>query len=271
MGYFNYAITGLFDVLLWPFRTLPPIWGLAFVSVLAGVVMLLIFKLTSRQEKIRAAKDLIKGYLLQIRLYRDDLPLMFAAQKGILKANLTYLKYSVVPIVFIIVPVVLVMIQLNLRYGAAPMEPRQAFIVKAIFDGRIPDDVALSGGEDFTVEAPPVRIERLREVDWRVRADEPANGTLTITANGNEIKKKVIVGDGPVRHVPAKRASGIYDQLMFPGEAPIESASGVKSIEVIYPPPEFYVLGIGFSWIIVFFALSVAGGFALKRLFKVEV
>jgi hypothetical protein len=181
------------------------------------------------------------------------------------------LKYSVVPIVFIIVPVVLVMIQLNLRYGAAPMEPGQAFIVKAVFDGRIPDDVALSGGEDFTVEAPPVRIERLREVDWRVRADEPANGTLTITANGKEIKKKVIVGDGPVRRVPAKRASGIYDQLMFPGEAPIDSASRIKSIEVIYPPPELYVLGIGFSWIIVFFALSVAGGFALKRLFKVEV
>jgi hypothetical protein len=245
MGYFNYAITGLFDALLWPFRTLPPIWGLAFVSVLTGVVMLLIFKLTSRQEKIRAAKDLIKGYLLQIRLYRDDLGLMFAAQKGILKANLTYLKYSVVPIAFIIVPVVLII--------------------------RIPDDVALSGGEGFAVEAPPVRIERLREVDWRVRADEPGNGTLTITADGKEVAKKVVVGAGPVRRIPAKRASGIYDQLMFPGEAPIDSASGVKSVEVIYPPPGLYILGIGFSWIIVFFALSVVGGFALKGLFKVEV
>jgi hypothetical protein len=271
MGYFNYAITGLFDALLWPFRTLPPIWGLAFVSVLTGIVMLFIFKLTSRQEKIKAAKDLIKGYLLQIRLYRDDLPLMFAAQKGILKANLTYLKYSVVPIIFIIVPVVLIMIQLNLRYGAAPMESGQAFIVKAVFDGRVPDDVALSGGEGFTVEAPPVRIERLREVDWRVRATEPGNGTLTITADGTEVAKKVIVGAGPVRRISTKRASGLYDQLMFPGEAPIESASGVKSIEVIYPPPGLYVLGIGFSWIIVFFALSVVGGFALKGLFKVEV
>jgi hypothetical protein len=271
MGYFNYAITGLFDVLLWPFRTLPPIWGLAFVSVLTGIVMLFIFKLTSRQERIRAAKDLIKGYLLQIRLYRDDLSLMFAAQKGILKANLTYLKYSVVPIAFIIVPVVLIMIQLNLRYGAAPMEPGQTFIVKAVFDRRIPDDVALSGGGVFTVETPPVRIERLREVDWRVRADESANGELTIIADGGEVAKKVIVGAGPLRRIPTKRASGLYDQLMFPGEAPIESATGVKSIEVIYPPPGLYVLGIGFSWIIVFFALSVVGGFALKGIFKVEV
>jgi hypothetical protein len=271
MGYFNYAITGLFDALLWPFRTLPPIWGLAFVSVLTGIVMLFIFKLTSRQEKIKAAKDLIKGYLLQIRLYRDDLPLMFAAQKGILKANLTYLKYSVVPIIFIIVPVVLIMIQLNLRYGAAPMESGQVFIVKAVFDGRIPDDVALSGGEGFTVEAPPVRIERLREVNWRVRANEQGNGTLTITADGGEVAKKVIVGAGPVRRISARRTSGLYEQLMFPGETPIESASGVKSVEVIYPPPGLYVLGIGFSWIIVFFALSVVGGFALKGLFKVEV
>jgi uncharacterized membrane protein (DUF106 family) len=271
MGYFNYAITGLFDVLLWPFGTLPPIWGLALISVLTGIVMLFVFKLTSRQAKIRAAKDLIKGYLLQIRLYRDDLSLMFAAQKGILKANLTYLKYSVVPIAFIIVPVVLIMIQLNLRYGASPMEPGQTFIVKTVFDNRIPDDVALSGGGVFTVETPPVRIERLREVDWRVRAGEPTNGTLTITADGNEVAKKVIVGAGPVRRIPAKRASGLYDELMFPGEAPIESGAGVKFIEVIYPPPRLYLLGIGFSWIIVFFALSVVGGFALKGLFKVEV
>lgn len=271
MRYFNYAITGLFDALLWPFRTLPPIWGLAFISVLTGIAMLFVFKLTSRQEKIRAAKDLIKGYLLQIRLYRDDLQLMFAAQKGILKANLTYLKYSVVPIAFIIVPVVLIMIQLNLRYGASPVEPGQPFIVKAVFDRRIPDDVALSGGEVFTVETPPVRIERLKEVDWRARADEPGNGTLTITADGNEVAKKVIVGVGPVRRVPAVRESGLYDQLMFPGEAPIESEAGIKSIEVIYPPPQLYILGIGFSWIIVFFGLSVVGGFALKGLFKVEV
>ncbi|UCE27734.1 MAG: hypothetical protein JSW52_02980, partial [Candidatus Coatesbacteria bacterium] len=269
--YFNYAITGLFDALLWPFRTLPPIWGLAFVSVLAGIVMLFIFKLTSRQEKIRAAKDLIKGYLLQIRLYRDDLPLMFAAQKGILKANLTYLKYSVVPIAFIIVPVVLIMIQLNLRYGAAPMEPRHTFVVKAVFDGRVPEDVALSGGDSFTVETPPVRVERLREASWRVRANGQSNGTLTITANGGEVTKKVVVGAGPVQRIPTRRASGLYDQLMFPGEAPIESASGVKSIEVIYPPPQLYILGIAFSWIIVFFALSVTGGFALKGLLKVEV
>ena len=197
--------------------------------------------------------------------------MMFAAQKGILKANVTYLKYSVVPIAFIIVPVVLIMIQLNLRYGAAPMEPGQAFIVKAVFDGRIPDDVALSGGEGFSVETPPVRVERLREVDWRVRANEQGNGTLTITADGGEVAKKVIVGAGPVRRIPAKRASGLYDQLMSPGEAPIESASGVKSVEIIYPPPQLYILGIAFSWIIVFFALSVAGGFALKGLFKVEV
>jgi len=271
MGYFNYVITGLFDAFLWPFRTLPPVWGLAFISVITGVAMLLIFKLTSRQEKIRAAKDLIKGYLLQIRLYRDDLGLMFDAQKGILRANLTYLKYSLVPILFIIVPVVLTMVQLNLRYGAAPVDPGRQFIVKAVFDGRIPEDVTLSGDDDFAVETPPVRVERLREVDWRVRAVNRGNGTLTITAGGIKTEKKVVVGAGPVRRVPAKRASGLYDQLMFPGEAPLRSASGVKSVEVIYPPPRLYILGMGFSWIIVFFALSVAGGFALKGLFRVEV
>lgn len=271
MAYFNYLITGFFDVLLWPFRTLPPVWGLAFVSVLTGVAMLLIFKLTSRQDRIRAAKDLIKGYLLQIRLYRDDLGVMFDAQKGILKANLIYLKYSIVPILFILPLVILIMVQLNLRYGAAPAEPGRPFIVKAVFDGPIPDDVSLSGGGEFVLETPPVRIERLREVDWRIRADGPVNGTLSVTANGKYVSKTVVVGNGPVRHIPGKRTSGTLDQLMFPGEPPLEKGCGIRSIEVIYPPPELYIFGIGFHWVVVFFAVSVAGGFAFKGLFKTEV
>ena len=39
----------VFSVLLWPFRMLAPIWGLAFISVLTGIFMVWVFGRVSNQ------------------------------------------------------------------------------------------------------------------------------------------------------------------------------------------------------------------------------
>ncbi|UCH79104.1 MAG: hypothetical protein JSU81_03915, partial [Candidatus Coatesbacteria bacterium] len=94
MWYFNVAVTRLFDALLWPFQQWPA-GGLVFVSVVTGVVMLLLFKVTSNQRAIRRTRDLMRAHMLAMRLFRDDASVVVASQKNVLRTNLKYLRYAV--------------------------------------------------------------------------------------------------------------------------------------------------------------------------------
>src|SRR4030067_3637841 len=122
MWLLNNILNKTFDFFFSPFRALNPLWGLCVISLLTGVLMLIIFRYTSNQEGIKKAKDKIKAYLFEIRLYKDDMGLMLQAQKNLLKYNFIYMKYSVIPMLVMMIPVVLVLIQLNFRFGYSPLK-----------------------------------------------------------------------------------------------------------------------------------------------------
>jgi uncharacterized membrane protein (DUF106 family) len=271
MWIINVIITGFFDVILWPFARMTPWIGLIVVSAITGVLMLLIFKLTSKQDKIKRQKDYIKGYMLQMRIFKDDLSLMGEAQSNILKHNLHYLKYAIVPLLFILVPVILIMIQLNLRYGPEPLEVGDSAVVKAYFDGAIPEGVKLKPGEGYKVETPPVHIKREGEVAWRVRATEAGNHDVVISTPKGDVTKSLVVAPGKTVRVSERRVRTFWEHISWPGEKPVPAATKVNEVIVNYPAAEMSLFGIVVHWIITFFIVSVAAGFALKGVFGVEI
>ena len=129
MQFVNSIITPIFDLLLRPLSGVSPVWGLLIVSAVVGVIMVLIFKYTSNQDGIKGAKDKMSAYLMEIRLFKDDMRLMFAAQGRILRTNLTYMRYAVTPMLFMIVPVVLIIAQLAVRYADRPLRPGESALV----------------------------------------------------------------------------------------------------------------------------------------------
>ena len=92
VGILNSLLTRLFDALLWPFRGLHPIWALLAVSSVTGLVMLWIFGKVSDQEAVRAVRDKIRGNLIGVRLFGDDIRVMFRLQGTILRATLTIVQ-----------------------------------------------------------------------------------------------------------------------------------------------------------------------------------
>lgn len=268
MWYFNLALTRFFDALTWPFQRWPA-GGLLLVSALTGVAMLLIFKATSNQRAIRRTRDLIRAHMLAMRLFRDDAAVVVDGQKKVLRTNLTYLRYAVVPIVFILPIVVLIMVQLNLRYGAAPARPGEAVVVKATFDGALDDGVTLEAPPAVAVETPALRIPYKREADWRVRPAKAGTFELAVKSKGATYEKELVVGKADAGRVSARRVSGIWSQLMNPGERPL--ASDLRAIEVKYPSRENKIFGLGVHWVITFFVVSLVAAFALKGVFKTEV
>ena len=173
MDFFNHLMCAFFDVVCAPFKHLHPLWGLLALSVVTGVIMLLIFRLTSNQKGIQKVKNRIKAHFFEIRLFNDDLGLMLEAQKNILKANFTYMKYSLKPMLFLIVPVVLIMIQLSVRFDRHALNVGESAIVKLAFkdSASFEENVMLKVPEGVEIETPPLRMLEEKEIDWRIKAE----------------------------------------------------------------------------------------------------
>ncbi len=274
MKFFNEMITLLFELFFRPFRGFEPIWALVVISLVAGVLMLWLFGKVSNQETIKVVRDRIRGNLLGIRLFGDDIGLLFRLQGRVMRQTLTYLRHALIPILVMIVPVIFILIQMNLRFSLRPLKPGESTVVNVT----LRDPAALSGGlsleapEGVRLETEAVRVPSLMEVSWRVRAEAPGRHTLLVRAGqGAAVEKELVVGERWGKVSPLRTGKSILDNLLYPGEAPIPSSHSVQSVEVIYPSLPIRAFGWNLNWILLFFVLSIVFGYAFKGVIGVEI
>jgi hypothetical protein len=102
---------------------MPALLSLSAISLVTAIVLLLVVRRTSDQRRIAAVKRDIRAGLFEIRLFNDDLRAILRAQGEILRHNLTYLRLSAVPLLWVLVPLVLLMGQLQAYYGYDGLHP----------------------------------------------------------------------------------------------------------------------------------------------------
>jgi uncharacterized membrane protein (DUF106 family) len=275
MGLINSVLGKFFDLLLLPFRSLNPWAGLAFISLLTGLLMLFIYRLTSNQTGIRAVKERIKAHLLELRLFKDNMGVTMKAQGQILRANLNYLALNLKPLLVMIVPLILILAQLNLWFGSEPLAVGRPAILKV----RLKPDVNVLGTEfslespqQIAVETPPLRMEEAKEVDWRIKPTSPGVFNVTIRAGGKTYLKSVVVDGRRLEKVSSLKVKrSLLDEALYPGEKALPAESPIKTIEVVHPAKKLQVLGLRLHWLIAYLGLSIIFGFALKKPFRVEI
>lgn len=277
MSVLNGLLRPLFDLLLTPFRSLPPIVGVVVVSLVGAVGMLLVFKATSNQEKLEAVKRQIHACLFEIRLFSDDLRAILRAQFEILVHNAKYLGLSLVPMLWMIVPLTLVIAQLQFHYGYEGLAPGQDFLVKVQLaeggagQGGQRPAASLDAPRGLKIETPAVWIPSEREFAWRLRAEEQGDYDLTFKLGGQEFKKSVQVSSIVQRRSPVRYASGFWNNLLYPAEDPLPKDGPIASITVGYREASVPLLWWPMPWIVVFFILSIVFAFALKGRFGVTL
>ena len=276
MQNFNSAINGFFSLLISPLRNTDPVWSLALFSLVIGIIMLIIFRYTSDQQKIRETKNKIRAYIFELSLFKDEVGIVLSAQKNIYIYNLKYIKYALKPMLFMMIPLALILIQLDSWYGHRPLKPDESAIVSLeLHDGDAPlSDVTLTSGSGIKIETPPLRIPDRNEIDWRIRAQKAGDRDLTFNVSGEEIRQKVVVtGQGLVQVTPfaSASASGFRDALLNPAQTPLPSGSRVKQIKIGYPANSIEIYKWHVHWLVLVFVLSMVFGFTLKGLFRVEI
>lgn len=274
MQFVNSIITPIFDLLLRPLSGVSPVWGLLIVSAVVGIIMVLIFKYTSNQDGIKGAKDKMGAYLMEIRLFKDDMRLMFAAQGRILRTNLTYMRYAVTPMLFMIVPVVLIIAQLAVRYADRPLRPGESALVKLklaefSFDETTP--ISVDSGDGLRLETPILRIPSKGEIDFRIGALKDGDHELAIHIGDETLTHPVLVSDKVCRVYASRSKPDFWNMLLYPGQLPIPQESAVEEISVKLPPQTVSLFGWNINWLVLFFIASLISGYSLKGVFGVEV
>ena len=282
MSILNSFLRSLFDAALAPFRG-HPLTGLFVVSLLTAVAMLLIWKATSDQSAIVAVKRRIHACLFEIRLFNDDLRAILRAQLEILRHNLTYMRLSLVPMLWTLPPLILVIAQLQFHYGYRGLQPQEPALLKVRLangqsgDGALSlEDLAkptieLQAPSGIRIETPPLWIPSQREVDWRIAAERPGDFEISVGVDGKSYTKSVRATDQVVRRSPSRLKSSFLNQLLYPAEPPLPADGPLESIEVTYPDQDIQVFGWGLHWMVVYFVLSIALAFVLKKPLRVNL
>jgi hypothetical protein len=273
VAWLNVPANAVGRVLLAPIAWMPGWLSVTLLGIVTGLVMLVMFKHTSNQRGIKAARDDIKASLLAMKLFKDNVSITLKAQGQVLYGALRLLIHSVVPMLVMAIPVTMLLAQLALWYQARPLHSGEEAVmtVKLAGNGRSAwPEVALEPTPALGVVVGPVRILSKRELCWNIRGGTPGSHRVLFQVDGRGIDKEVAVGDGFMRVSTERPGWSWSDALLNPWEAPLGHDSPVQSIAIDYPRRESWTSGSD-SWVIYWFIVCLVAAFLCRKLVGVNI
>lgn len=284
MNSLNSAFTGIFDVVLTPFEALGIHASLILVSGIFGVFALWLFKYISWQKGIGATKDKIKGHMIAIRIYQDDLAVVGTSVLKVLGRNFQYLALNFGPFIPLAIPFVFVAAQLVTRYGFDPVPVHsadgvylagQGTQVKLWFDSNAPgfDELELELPDGIVQRSPLVVSSGAGVAFVELLATAPGDHTLTFRLpDGRMAAKSICVGGEPRRSMQPERVRSSLSAMLWPAEDMLAADSPFQRIVVSYPERDLGWLPGGPLGVLITFVLaSMAFGFAALKPLGVKI
>ncbi|MDP6763895.1 MAG: hypothetical protein QF903_07945 [Planctomycetota bacterium] len=287
MNAINGAVNVLFDLALKPLELLGREFALLVVSGVFGIGALVAFKHISWQRGIRQTKDKIKGHMIAIRIYQDDLVVVMRSTANVLTRILQYLGLNFGPFVPLALPFVFVVAQMVTRYGFEPLAVHEPSRVAQMLPGQgtlvriefAPEHAARAGELELMlptgVEAlsPLARIPSRGLAFQEIAATEAGLHELELRlADGTSESKLLAAGDVDAPLLQPERVRSIWLSFMWPAEDRFPPDSPFSRVSFHYPDGELAWLPDGAGGIVITFILaSMVFGFAMLKPLGVEI
>ena len=267
----NNILNVVFDVWLWPFSGLSPVWQVLVLAIPATIFSLLVFRYSSNQDAIRHEKDKIKAYLLEMRLFKDDLGVTLRAEKKIFRHTASYMRHALMPMFVMIIPFILILVQVESRFAFKSLELGQQAILSVTVDEakslkslnpllELPDGLVKT--------TPALRIDESKEILWRIQAKKPGKYRAIVKLEDQIVEKLVLVGQGAVPLSTVLYRADDIRSIGYPAEPALDKGLSVSEIELTYTRARDEFGGLSSaSWLLMLFTLIL--GFAMRGLFGV--
>ena len=269
LAYLNRVCTVVADGVYATLGPLPVWLGLTLLSAVTGVGMLIAFRYTSNQAAIGRARDEITANLLALKLFKDEVRVVFRSQRRVFGALLRLQWHMLRPLLVMLLPMLLLLGQMGVRYQWRPLRPGEQTLIK----------LRLKPGQAAAPEASLEPTQGIADLVgpvpgggllvWRVRGGAPGRYTLRFTVAGMIVEKQLDVGDGFQRVSADRPASRWTSQILHPVESPLPADSPVQSIEIAYGGVRSWVCGANW-WLLYFFVVSMVSALLLKPILKVR-
>ena len=283
MNALNGIANGLFDLLCRPAASLGWLTVLVLLSGIFGVLALIAFKHLSFQRRIKAAKDLIKAHMIEIRLYQDDLRIVGRAILKVLGRNAQYLGLNLVPLVPLALPFGIVAAQLVTRFGFVPAPvhaPTQQLLAGqgTTLAIQLSESARQRVGElelhypkGLVPVSPLVRVPETGRAFQEFVARTPGCYSIELVLGGERETKQYCAGEATPQLQP-ERGQGFFSALLYPAEPTLPSGSAFARVSFRYPEREFRWLPDGPEGVLLFFlVVSMLFGLALMKPLHVQV
>ena len=285
MNALNRMTTRVFDALMSPLELLGNEAALVLISGLFGIVALLIFKQISWQKGIKNAKDKIKGDMIAIRIYQDDLVVVGTSVVKVFFRNFNYLALNFLPILPLMAPFVLVAAQLVVRYGFAPIPIQDPTVAILPGEGTMLEVYAAEGRNadiaGMKIDLPaglravsPPAVNAADGVCFQeVIATQPGEWEILFEfADGSTAVKKVVTGDEPARVMQPERVAGFWSAWMWPAEDRFPEDCPIDRVVLEYPSQDLRWLPDGPGAILIVFLISsMAFGAAILKPMGIQI
>ena len=286
MNAINALATKVFDLLLAPFELAGREVALLAISGIFGVLALLAFKHISWQKGIKATKDRIKGNMIAIRIYQDDLAIVGKSVGKVLLRNGQYLALNFGPFVPLALPFVLVAAQMVVRYGfqpvpvlasAAGMLPGTGTMVRIEFaEGREREAAGLRVELPPGVEAlsPLVRVPARGLAFQELVATQAGRHEIALVLpDGTRELKTFVAGDAPERMMQPERVKSPWLALLWPAESTFAGGSPFAKVAFEYPERDLgWIPGKGpVAILFTFLIASMLCGFLVMKPLGVQI
>lgn len=287
MNAIHRTVSAIFDAVLTPFETMGDIAALILVSGVFGILALLLFKKISWQQGIKATKDKIKGHMIAIRIYQDDLWIVFTSVTKVVLRNFQYLSLNFGPILPLFIPFVLIASQLVVRYGFDPLPVIEPSKAVAMLPGRGTMLEIFMKAESrmqvskLQINLPPhlvalsplARNERDGIAVMEFAAVATGTADLEFLVDGILIGSKSVTAgvDGP-RSLQPERVSGFWSSWLWPAEPTFQPDSPIDSVRFAYPVKDLGFLPSGPGGVLLtFFLASILFGVAVLKPLNIQI
>lgn len=274
MAWLMGGVTTMFDAIFAPLGWVSPIVGLAIVALVSAVLALLVVKHTSNQARLRRAKDGMYAALLEMRLFNDDIAAVLRAQWDVIRSNGRYLAAALVPMLWLVLPFGVLVAELDAFYAADGLTPNQSTLLTAhVRDGQTvaPDQVRLVLPTALRLDSPAIWFPATRDLIWRFHPTVAGQFSVVIETPSEQITKTVVVSDGIARRSASRGVNQGLAMLEPTSEPPLTGASAFDAVSLAYPARDLAVFGWHLPWFVIYGTLVIVFGFALSRLFHVEI